>query len=300
MTSKEWSLWERNFAELIRRTSSNLPRDVESRLRRARNREDKNSPARWALDAILENARLARERSRPICQDTGALLFYLKVPSAFDIEGISGAIRSAVALATELGHLRENTIDTATGASRPTNVGEGAPAIHFERHSGTTIEARLLMKGGGSENVSAQYSLPDTELKADRDWTGVYKCAMHAVWKAQGMGCAPGFLGICVGGDRASGADWAKRQFLRPLNDKSPNKNIAKIEKMIYKGANELGIGPMGFGGATTIFGVKIGTLSRLPASFFVSIAYMCWAFRRGGMIMNASSGRILKWLDQS
>ncbi len=297
MTLKAWSKWEDNLAELIRKTSSSLPPDVESALKRARNREAKNSPAQWALDTIIENVRLARTRSRPLCQDTGSLLFYVRVPASFDAEGVSGAIRSAVARATEIGHLRQNTIDSITGVSRATNIGSGAPAIHIQHGAKADVEVRLLMKGGGSENVSAQYSLPDESLKADRDWDGLRKCALNAVWRAQGMGCAPGVLGICVGGDRASGAECAKQQLLRRLNDVSTNRNLSHLEKIILKDANTLGIGPMGFGGATTLLGVKIGALSRLPASFFVSVAYMCWALRRGGMVMSASSGKIRNWL---
>ncbi len=297
MASKEWNRWEDNFTQLISRTSSNLPADVESALRRARNREAKDSSAQWALDTILENVRAAKARSLPLCQDTGSLHFYVKVPAGFNVEGMSGAVRSAVARATELGCLRQNTIDTLTGVSRATNVGAGSPVIHVQYGTKAVVEVRLLMKGGGSENVSAQYSLPDTALKAGRDWNGVRRCALDAVWRAQGMGCAPGILGICVGGDRATGADCSKQQLLRKLNDVSKNSNLARLEKLVLKDANATGIGPMGFGGSTTLIGVKIGALSRLPACYFVSIAYMCWACRRGGMVMRARRGDILKWL---
>lgn len=292
------SRWEDNLAALIRKTSSSLPRDVESALQNARRREAKRSPARWALDTIIENIQLARTRKSPLCQDTGSLLFYVRAPIGFEVEGLCEAIRSAVGQATRSGHLRQNTIDTLTGTARETNVAAGAPVIHAQYGRHRTVEVRLIMKGGGSENVSAQYSLPDAGLGAGRDWDGVRRCALDAVLKAQGMGCAPGALGICVGGDRATGAEFAKRQLLRRLDDRTPDRLLARLERRILNQANATGIGPMGFGGATTLLGVKIGVLSRIPASYFVSVAYMCWAFRRRGVVLRAD-GRVHRWLYQ-
>jgi fumarate hydratase class I len=142
------------------------------------------------------------------------------------------------------------------------------------------------MKGGGSENMSRQYSLPDGELGAGRDLEGVRKCVLDAVVKAQGYGCAPGILGVCVGGDRATGYETAKEQLLRPLGDASADKTLAAFEKKLLKEANALGIGPMGLGGRTTLLGVKIAARPRVPASFFVTIAYMCWACRRRSTVI--------------
>ncbi len=297
MATTTWSRWEDNLSELIRRTSSSLPKDVEKALMDARDREASDSSARWALDIIIKNIHLARERSAPLCQDTGALLFFVRAPKGFDVESLSGAIRSAVVRATAAGHLRQNTIDTLTGVSRAENVGAGAPSIYAQCDNVGAVEITLIMKGGGSENVGAQYSLPDARLKAARDWNGVQRCALDVVHRAQGMGCAPGVLGICVGGDRASGFDFAERQFLRRLDDRSRVPVLARLEAIILKKANAAGIGPMGFGGATSLLDVKIGALSRLPASYFVSVAYMCWAFRRRGVVMRVSDGSIQKWL---
>ena len=144
----------------------------------------------------------------------------------------------------------------------------------------------LLLKGGGCENMGAQYSLPDASLSAGRDLAGVRACVLHAVWRAQGMGCAPGVLGVCIGGDRAEGYARAKRQLMRPLGDEAPDPIIAGLERTLLKEANTLGIGPMGLGGNTTLLGVKIGGASRLPASFFVTIA-----LRRRSASIDATSG---------
>jgi fumarate hydratase class I len=88
----------------------------------------------------------------------------------------------------------------------------------------------------------------------------------------------------------------SKEQLLRKLDDKNTNKDLAKLEQDIVVTSNKLGIGPMGFGGKTTLLGCKVGALNRLPASFFVSISYMCWAYRRQGAIIN-SKNQIKGWL---
>jgi len=133
--------------------------------------------------------------------------------------------------------------------------------------------------------------------RADRTLDGVRKCILHAVWQAQGQGCSPGALGVCIGGDRASGYQHAKDQLFRLLDDVNPEPKLAALERYIMTAANTLGIGTMGFGGGATTIGCKIGALNRLPASFFVSVAYDCWAFRRLGVILDAESGAIRHWL---
>jgi fumarate hydratase class I len=116
----------------------------------------------------------------------------------------------------------------------------------------------------------------------------VRKCIIDAAVKAQGFGCAPGILGVCIGGDRGTGYSVAKEQFLRQIASKdgeSPDLTIRKLERTLLKEINSLGIGPMGLGGNTTVLDVKIAARSRLPASFFVTVAYMCWALRRRTII---------------
>ena len=261
---------------LIRDTSSSLPGDVERALKRAFKKEKIGSPAAVILQTILENTALARKQRTPLCQDTGTLTFF--VNESLRRKVTPQLIKKAVAEATRLGCLRKNTIDSVTGRSHDDNVAEGAPVIHYCEMEGVT----LLMKGGGSENMSRQYSLPDASLGAGRDLEGVRRCILDAVQKAQGYGCAPGILGVAVGGDRATAAETAKLQLLRPLTgDRNPDKALAALEKRILKEANTLNIGPMGLGGGTTLLGVKIAARPRVPASFFVTVAYLCWAARR-------------------
>jgi fumarate hydratase class I len=158
------------------------------------------------------------------------------------------------------------------------------------------LEVRLVLKGGGCENVGAQYSLPSEKLKANRDLDGCRKAILDAVLQAQGKGCGPGILGVCIGGDRATGYEFSKQQLLRKLDDHNPDSQLERLEQDVVETANKLGIGPMGFGGKTTLLGAKIGILNRLPASYFVSISYMCWAYRRQGVSL-AAEGTIQKWL---
>jgi fumarate hydratase class I len=153
-----------------------------------------------------------------------------------------------------------------------------------------------MLKGGGCENVGAQYSLPHEPLHADRDLDGCRKVILDAVLQAQGKGCGPGVLGVCIGGDRATGYEFSKTQLLRTLDDRNPVPPLDALEQDVLKTANTLGIGPMGFGGRTTLLGVKIGAANRVPASYFVSISYMCWAFRRMGVALDATGG-IARWL---
>ena len=267
----------KKLAEFIRETSSSIPGDVESALRKACAKEEKGSSARVVLETILSNVKLARGNGTPVCQDTGTLTFF--VSGSLKKKVTPEKIGSAVALATANGWLRRNTIETLSGASIDTNVCDGAPSIHYVDEPFSRV--RLIMKGGGSENMSVQFSLPDASIGAGRDLEGVRKAVLTAVQRAQGFGCAPGFLGVAVGGDRACGFEEAKEQLLRPLGDSNPVPELAKLEKRLLKEANSLGIGPMGLGGKTTLLGVKIGARPRLPASYFVTVAYMCWAARR-------------------
>ncbi len=189
---------------------------------------------------------------------------------------------------------------TLTGKNSGDNLGPGTPVIHFEQWEQDEIEVKLVLKGGGCENKNIQYSLPATLERlgrADRNIEGVRKCLLHAVWQAQGQGCAPGALGVCIGSDRAHGYDVAKEQLFRTLDDVNPDPVLAELEARIMKEANELGVGAMGFGGLVSLIGCKIAAANRLPASFFVSVAYSCWAFRRLGVRLDAQNGAITSWL---
>ncbi len=270
-----------HFVELIRRTSTDLPADVETALRRSRDREQTGSAAQGTLDAVLENVELSRASSTPICQDTGTPIFYIYYPTGWSTIQLRRQIREAVADATARSYLRPNSVDSLTGKNPGTNLGDDFPSLHFEEWEEDYLRVDLMLKGGGCENVGAQYSLPDTRLGAERDLAGVRRAVLDAVYQAQGFGCAPGIIGVAVGGDRGTSYLKSKEQFFRALEDESPDPTLAALEQRLLDEANELGIGPMGFGGKTTILRVKIDSMERLPASYFVTASYMCWADRR-------------------
>jgi len=285
-----------SLLELIRRTSAEIPDDVQKAILDSLEREKKGTIAESALKIIERNIALARQKSQPICQDTGSILFYVDCPTSLDQIAFEDTACLAVKKATKLGYLRQNSVDSLTGINDGTNVGPGSPTLHFHQHRSEEISVRLVLKGGGCENVGAQYSLPNEKLKANRDLDGCRKAILDAVLQAQGKGCGPGILGVCIGGDRATGYEFSKREFLRRLDDRNPVPELDALEQDILKTANELGIGPMGFGGKTTLLGVKICAVNRLPASFFVSVSYMCWAYRRLGVTLDLK-GEIVKWL---
>jgi fumarate hydratase class I len=282
--------------ELVRRTSAELPDDAADAILRALRKEPRNTTGRYAMEVIKKNYEMAREKSQPICQDTGSILFFVRGPKTLDQAAFRKAGDAAVVEATKLGYLRQNSVDPITGKNPGNNLGPGSPNYHFEQKAGASIEVKLMLKGGGCENMGVQYSLPDGRVGAGRDLAGVEKCILDAVNQAQGKGCGPGVIGVTIGGDRATGYLHSKEQLLRKLDDKNPDPVLRRLEQRVMKRANDLGIGPMGFGGRTTLLGCKVGLLNRLPASFFVSISYMCWAYRRQGGVMTGR-GQISSWL---
>ena len=268
--------------ELIRRASTVLPDDVIGAIEAALEREKEGSAARSSFESILENIKISKEKSTPICQDTGTLVFDIRHPLGYSTRSMISDIKKAAEMATEKGYLRPGPVDPITGKNRSVGHGLEFPVVHFtEIADSEEIRMALLLKGGGSENVSTQYKLPDSSLKAGRDMEGIKKVILDAVFKAQGQGCAPGIIGVGAGGDRNTSYWVSKKQLFRKLGDKNPDSALNEVEEELCEKANKLGIGPMGFGGETTVLGVKIGTADRLPASYFVSISYLCWAARR-------------------
>lgn len=289
-----------SLLELIAQTSTNLPPDVRAAMGVALDAETPGTQAAQALGVIASNIDMAAEDGGPICQDTGMPTFLVHTPVGVNQIRIRRAIREAVAEATRIGKLRPNSVDSITGRNSGDNLGHETPVIHFEQWEEDEIEIRLILKGGGCENKNIQYSLP-CELehlgRADRTLEGVRKCILHAVWQAQGQGCAPGAVGVCIGSDRAHGYALAKYELFRTLDDVNPNPELARLESKIMEEANQIGVGAMGFGGRASLIGCKITAANRLPASFFVSVAYDCWAFRRLGVRLDAQTGAITNWL---
>ncbi len=293
--------FKESMLALVAETSSNLPPDVRRAVARAMETEQPGTQAALALQTIALNVDMACDDVAPICQDTGMPTFEIRTPVGTNQIVMRKEIEEAIAESTKTGKLRPNAVDSLTGKNSGNNLGTGAPIVHFEQwENENEIDVRLILKGGGCENKNIQYSLP-CELphlgRADRTLDGVRKCILHAVFQAQGHGCSIGAIGVAIGGDRASGYAFAKQQLFRTIDDINPNPELAKLEAYVMDHANDLGIGTMGFGGKATLIGCKIGSFHRLPACFFVTVAYDCWAFRRLGVVLDASSGKIKRWL---
>jgi len=286
--------------QLIVKTSTDLPPDVRAAMNSAMGAEPGATQSGQALAIIAQNIDQAADCEGAICQDTGMPTFEVKVPIGANQIWMREKIREAVADATRRGKLRPNSVDSITGENSGSNLGPGTPIIHFDQWEKDEIEIKLILKGGGCENMNAQYSVP-CELphlgRVDRNLDGVRKCILHAIWNAQGKGCSPGAVGVCIGGDRTSGYAHAKEQLFRTLDDVNLDPRLAEVESSIMGTVNTLGIGTMGFGGNVSLIGCKIGMLNRLPACFFVSVAYDCWAFRRLGVRLDARDGSIKQWL---
>jgi fumarate hydratase class I len=270
--------------ELIRKAAADLSPDVEKALIAAHEREDDGSPAKNVFGTILENVRMARERSTPICQDTGSLIFYIDFPVGDAEKKYRDAIEWAAKQGTGLQYLRPNAVDPLTAKNSGNNIGVNAPLYHFHQWDKDEVRIRVMLKGGGSENVGSQYKLPHPPLKAGRDLKGIKKLIIDAVVNAQGQGCAPGVIGVGIGGGRESSYALSKEQFFRKMGERSPSKELADLEVELYNDLNKLDIGPMGFGGKTTVLDVFLASQARHPATYIVSVSYTCWAFRRKTM----------------
>ncbi|MCL6452134.1 MAG: fumarate hydratase [Alicyclobacillus sp.] len=291
---------QESLYQLITETSTNLPPDVRRAIKRAEMQEEFGTRAALALQTIVDNIVSAEEDVQPICQDTGMPTFIIHCPVGFNQLELERDIKAAVVEATKAGKLRPNSVDPLTGKNSGDNLGPGTPVIHFHQWEKDELDIRLILKGGGCENKNIQYALP-TELeglgRAGRDLEGIRKCILHAVYQAQGYGCSAGFIGVGIGGDRTTGYELAKAQLFRELEDTNPNPTLAELENYIMDKANHLEIGTMGFGGKVTLLGCKIGVMNRIPASFYVSVAYNCWAFRRLGIVVDPATGTIKRWL---
>ena len=205
--------FESSILELVIQTSTNLPPDVRAAMKHALRSEKPETRSGQALSIIAENVDQAAEGEGAICQDTGMPTFMIKTPVGANQIVVAAQIRSAIVEATKRGKLRPNSVDSITGKNSGNNLGEGTPVLHFEQWEEEDIEVRLILKGGGCENMNAQFSVP-IELphlgRADRDLEGVRRCILAAVWQAQGKGCGPGVVGVCIGGDRTSSYQHAK------------------------------------------------------------------------------------------
>jgi fumarate hydratase class I len=269
--------------ELLRKAATDLPGDVEKALAASLKTETDPMPSA-VLEDFLENVRIAREEGRPICQDTGVPIFFVTAARGTSNVGLLDVLKEAVRRATREVPLRPNAIDIFTGRNTGDGVGDGIPVVYYSEWQQNYTMIDLLLKGGGSENVGVTCKLPDPALGAQRDIEGIRRCVVDAVHKAQGRGCPPYIVAVGVGGTKDDAALLAKRQLLRRLDEPHDDREVAAMEERLLDEINSLGIGPAGLSGRTTALAVKMGVHARAPATFFVEVAFGCWAHRRWRM----------------
>ena len=267
---------EDTVVKLLQLAAVQLPPDVKEAIKRAY-REETNETGKIQLEAIVKNIELAEKANTPICQDTGVIIFYVKVGAqAKGLDKIETALINATRRATREGPLRPNAVDPFTQKNTGDNTGRFIPYINWEITKGDTVEITAFPKGGGSENVCTLGMLTPSE-----GVNGLKKFVVDSVIKAGAMPCPPTILGVAVGGGADIVMRLAKAALLRPLDQPNPNPELAQLEKELYEAANSTGIGPMGLGGKFTVLGVKVDYAHRHPASYPVAVAFQCWAARR-------------------
>jgi len=260
---------------LLKKAVTELPSDVKAAIEAARDNET-DETAITQLSAILKNLEIART-GVPMCQDTGIMIFYVKAGAKFPFLGeIKAALTEASGKATKEIPIRPNAVHPIVGGNSGDNTGVKIPWINWDIVDGDSVEITVFPKGGGSENASIVGM-----LKPGVGLTGVKKLVVDNALSYMGAACSPNIIGVGIGGGADIAIKIAKQQLLRPLNDKHPEPEVAKIEEELMDAINSTGIGPMGLGGKTTVLGVKVDYAMRHPASLPVGVAVQCWAARR-------------------
>ncbi len=262
-------------AELCQQVNFELGEDVLSALRQARQAEE--SPlGRQVLDQILENARIAQGEHVPLCQDCGTAVVFLEVGQDVHITGgnLYAAVEEGVRQGYTRGYLRKSMVSRPFSAR--INTGDNTPpVIHAEIVPGDHLKIVVMPKGGGAENMSRLAMLKPGEGKE-----GVVNLAVRAVAEAGGNPCPPLVVGLGIGATGEKAMLMAKQALLRPLGEPNPDPEIAGLEKEVLGRINDLGIGPMGFGGRTTALAVHAEVTPAHIASLPVAVNLQCHSAR--------------------
>lgn len=278
---------ENTTINLLKLAVTELPLDIKQGIKMALEQE-RNEVARNQLNTIIKNFELASNTNTPICQDTGTIIFYLRVGEKFPIiSSLPLILKRATKRASEVVPLRPNAVNPFTNKNSGDNAGKYIPFINWELVSGDTLKITAFTKGGGSENASTIGMLnPGLGIK------GIKRFIVDTVISAGGKPCPPVILGIGIGGGADIAMKLAKKALLRPLSRHHDESEVAKLEEELLILANMTGIGPMGLGGDTTVLGVNIEYAHRHPASLPVAIAFQCWAARKASAKIS-SDGRV-------
>ena len=257
---------------LLRLANTKLPEDIGWALEAAAGWET-NPVAYTQLGAIMDNVKKAEHMGKPMCQDTGIPVFYVR--GRFD-SSIAAEISRGVERATAEIPLRPNTVDPLTRANDGRNLGSGMPIIHYIPTEDDFTEITVLPKGAGSENMTRLGMLNPAD-----GVEGVRRFVIHAVLEAGGRPCPPSIVGVGIGGTSDRCVEMAKEALLMPIDEENPDPDLRKMEEDLFVALNGSGLGPMGLGGATTVLGVRIKKAFCHTASLPVAVNIGCWATRR-------------------
>ncbi|MEM2875534.1 MAG: fumarate hydratase [Candidatus Bathyarchaeia archaeon] len=266
--------------EMVSAAAIYLADDVKEALRKSYEVED-NPLAKKVFESILDNVRVAEEEGRPLCQDTGTLIYYVKAGDNFPLLGrLPSIIRDATIEATASTPLRPNAVDVITGENSGDNTGERIPWVEWEivpKRDGEEIT--VVLKGGGSESSSLVKVIPPC-LGIE----GALKIVVDDIFESGAKICPPVVVGVGLGPTGDVAMSLAKKALLRPISDRNPRKDVAVLEDKLLEAINALGWGPHGVGGRTTALDVHIEVAYRHPATLAVGVATNCWASRTSTM----------------
>jgi len=268
------SVVEEVALQLIKRASIALPKDVKEALRRAYE-EESSKLGKTQLKTILDNVVVAEQMDRPVCQDTGIVSFFIKGRS-LDYKAFEEALRRATVRATREVPLRPNAVHPLTRENSGDNTGAHIPGITYIYEDTDYIDLVVVLKGAGSENMSALYMISPGE-----GVSGVKRAVLETVVRAGGQPCPPIVVNVGVGGTVDLTLKLAKIALTRPLGARHPEEEVARLERELLALINSTGIGPMGVGGKMTALDVKIEYAHCHTASLPVGVNIQCWADRR-------------------
>ncbi len=253
------------------RACRELSEEVVFALKKALEKEE-NSLARMVLEILLENTEIAKKEGLPLCQDTGIPVCWIKIGEEVKVKNLEKALNEGLYLSCKEGFLRASVCDPLTRENTQTNT----PAIvHYEVVPEDVLEIYLMPKGCGSENMSALKMLsPSAGIE------GIKKFVVETVKKAGPNPCPPIVVGVGIGGNFEKSALLSKKALFRPLGTPHPDTKIAELEREILEDINNLGIGPLGFGGKTTALAVHIETYPCHIASLPVAVNIQCHSAR--------------------
>jgi len=267
-------------AGLFKQANYELGEDVLAALKKARG-EEESAAGRDALDAILENARIAKSDKIPRCQDCGTAVVFLEVGQDVHINGdLTGAVNEGVRRAYKEGYLRKSVVAHPFSARR--NTGDNTPAvIHTDIVPGDKLKIIVLPKGGGAENMTKLGMLLPAAGKQ-----GVIDFVVKAVEEAWANPCPPVIVGVGIGGTADKAVLMSKHALIRKVGEPAPDAENAALEQDILHKVNNLGIGPMGYGGRITALTVHVETFPAHMTALPVVVNLQCHSARHREVVL--------------